>query len=238
MKRLMMTLTVSMLVMLVSALAQQDQKKEAPALKVVKGVPLDMMHGHMQGEMGGMMGGMMSGAQGGPMAFLKLTEEQRTKVQDLALAHQKEMIATRADLEKQRASLKLEVTADKFNESKVKSIQGEISKLTSEIAMKTVLHQRAVRDLLTPEQKKQFDRHILAGGMLGGRGPMGPGGMMGKGAMKGRGGMMGKGGMMGRGGMMGKGGMMGGAGMGHGAMMDKKAGPGGSDCCGKCEGMK
>ena len=123
------------------------------------------------------------------MAFLKLTDEQRAKVQDLALAHQKEMITARAELEKQHAALKLEITADKFNESKVKSIQGEISKLTSDIAMKTILHQRAVRDLLTPDQKKQFDQHILAGGMMGGRGPMGPGGMMGRGGMKGSQGM-------------------------------------------------
>ncbi|MCX6134324.1 MAG: periplasmic heavy metal sensor [Ignavibacteriales bacterium] len=237
MKRLMMTLIVLMLVVLVSALAQQDQKKEAPAPKVVKGVPLEMKHGHMQGEMGGMMGGMMGGAQGGPMAFLKLTEEQRTKVQDLALAHQKEMIAARADLQKQHASLKLEVTADKFNESKVKSIQGEISKLSSEIAMKTFLHQRAVRDLLTPDQKKQFDRHVLAGGMMGGRGPMGPGGMMKQGGMKGQGGMMGRGGMTGRGGMMGRGVMMGGKGMGPGGMMHQGAMNGSMDCD-QCKGKK
>jgi Spy/CpxP family protein refolding chaperone len=138
---------------------------------------------------------MMGGPQGGPMAFLKLTDEQRAKVQDLALAHQKEMIASRAELQKQHAAMKLEVTAEKFNESKAKSIQAEISKLMSEMAMKTVLHQRAVRDLLTPEQKKQFDQHILAGGMMGGRGPMAPGGKMGRGGMMGRQGM-GPGGMM------------------------------------------
>ena len=193
MKRPMMLLIVLALVLVISAFAQQDQQKQAPAAKEKMG----MMHGMMQGKMGGMMGG----EQGGPMAFLKLTDEQRTKVQDLALAHQKEMIAARAELQKQHAAMKLEITAEKFNESKVKSVQGEISKLMSDIAMKTVLHQRAVRDLLTPEQKKQFDQHILAGGMMGGRGPMGSGGMMGQGAMKGRGGMMGRQGM-GPGGMM------------------------------------
>jgi hypothetical protein len=118
-------------------------------------------------------------------------------------------------LQKQHAAMQLEITAEKFNESKVKSIQGEISKLMSEIAMKTVLHQRAVRDLLTPDQKKQFDQHILAGGMMGGHGPMGPGGM------KGRGGMMGR------------------QGMGHGGMMHSGAMNGSMDCgqC-KCMNMK
>jgi protein CpxP len=193
MKRLMMPLIVMPLIVLASALAQQEQKKETPAPKA----PMGMMHGMMQGKMGGVMGG----AQGGPMAFLKLTDEQRAKVQDLALAHQKEMMVVRAELEKQHAAMKLEITADKFNEGKVKSIQGEVSKLMSDIAMKTILHQRAVRDLLTPEQRKQFDQHILAGGTMGGRGPMGPGGMMGKGGKMGRGGMMGRQGM-GPGGMM------------------------------------
>ena len=193
MKRLMMPFIVLMLVLVISAFAQQDQQKQAPPAKEKMG----MMHGMMQGQMGGMMGGQ----QGGPMAFLKLTDEQRAKVQDLALSHQKEMITARAELEKQHAALKLEITADKFDESKVKSIQGEISKLTGDIAMKTILHQRAVRDLLTPEQRNQFDQHILSGDMMGGRGPMGPGGMTGQGGMKGRGGMMGRGEMNGPQGM-------------------------------------
>jgi len=211
MKRLMMQVIVLMLAVLASAFAQQDQKKETPATKENMG----MMHGMMQGRMGGMMGG----PQGGPMAFLKLTDEQKAKVQDLALAHQKEMIAARAELQKQHAALKLEITADKFNEGKVKSIQGEISKLTSEIALKTVLHQRAVRDLLTLEQKKQFDQHILAGGMMGGHGPMGPGRMMGQGPMKGRAGTMGR------------------QGMGPGGMMHQGAMNGSMDC-GQCKCMK
>jgi len=203
MKRLMMSMVVLSLVLAISAFGQQDQQKQPAAPKQVQG----MMMGKMHGNMGGKMGGMMNGSQGGPMAFLKLTDEQKTKVQDLALAHQKDVIAVRAELQKQQAALKLEITADKFNEGKVKSIQGEISKLRSEMAAKMVVHQRAVRDLLTPEQKKQFDQHILAGGMMGGRGPMGPGSMMSKGPMKGRAGMMGKG--MGRGGMMHGGGMNG-----------------------------
>ena len=210
--RPLLLLIVLALVLVISVFAQQDQQKQAPPAKE----KMRMMHGMMQGDMGGMMGG----PQGGPMAFLKLTDEQRAKVQDLALAHQKEMIVARAELQKQHAAMKLEVTAEKFNESKVKTIQGDISKLMSEIAMKTVLHQRAVRDLLTPEQKKQFDQHILSGGMMGGRGPMGPGGMMGRAGMMGRG-------------------MMGQRGMRQGAMMHQGPMNGSMDCaqC-KCMNMK
>jgi Spy/CpxP family protein refolding chaperone len=194
MKRLMVMFIVLFLASASSAVARQDeQKQEASKEK------MGMMHGMMQGKMGGMMRGMMNGRQGGPMAFLKLTEEQQAKVQDLGLAHQKEMITARAELQKQRAAMTLEITAEKFNEGKVKSIQSEISKLTGEIAMKTVMHQRAIRDLLTPEQRKQFDHHILSGGMMGRRGPMGPGSMMRRGGMMGRNGM--RGGMRGQRGM-------------------------------------
>lgn len=206
MKRLIILLIALTLVLLVSAFAQQEKQK-APAAGV--GMMPGMMHGGMAGAMGGQ--------QGAPMAFLKLTDEQRTKIQDLGLAHQKELVSLRAELQKQHANMKLEMTADKFNEGKVKSIQGEVTKLMGDIAMKTALHQRAVRDLLTPEQKKQFDQRILSGGMMGGGGPMG-------------GGMKGKGGMMGRGGRMGHGGMMGPQGMGPGGMMHRGAMKGSMDC--------
>ena len=125
--------------------------------------------------------GMMQGKsrQGAMMGMMKLTDEQKAKIQDLRLAHQKEMIPLRADLQKLKASMKLEITADKFNVGKVKSIQADISKVMNEIASKTILHGRAVRDLLTPEQKKQFDARILSGGRMGGRQPMGRGMMRG-----------------------------------------------------------
>ena len=161
MKRMTVVLLLLTLFLCALAFAQQEPQKAA--------TPAAGKTGKM-----GMMQQMMKG-RGGPgamMGFLKLTDEQRTKMQDLRLAHQKEMIPLRADLQKLRADMKLEITAEKFNESKVKSIQGDISKVMNEIASKMILHLRAVRDLLTPEQKKQFDERILAGGM------MGPGRMM------------------------------------------------------------
>ena len=192
MKRLTIPILLLTLALVVSAFAQQDEKQQAPTMKE----KMPMMRGMMHGSMQGMNHSMMKMPGGGPMGMLNLTDEQKAKMQDLRLAHQKEVIPLRSELQKQVASLKLEITADKFNESKVKSMQGEISKLRSELAMKMVLHQRAVRDLLTTEQKKKFDEHILSAG------PMGPGRMMG-------------GGMMGRGGMKGGPGMMGGRGPGR-----------------------
>ena len=184
MKRVIGALTSLLLVVFLTASAQQEQPKQQ------QNPPM----GHM-GMMHGMMPGMMHGdmeqgmhAPGGPMGLPKLTEEQQSKIQDLRLAHQKEVLPLRTDLQKQQASLKLELTADKFNEGKVKTIQSEISRLTGELTSKMVQHLRAVREILTPEQKKVFDQHILSGG------PMGQGGMTGHRMMGG--GMMGRGAMM------------------------------------------
>jgi Spy/CpxP family protein refolding chaperone len=207
MKRITVLLLIATLFLCALAFAQQDpQKTPAP----------------MAGKMGKM--GMMRGnGRGAMMGLPKLTDEQKTKIQDLRLAHQKEMIPLRADLQKLHSSMKLEITADKFNEGKVKSLQADISKVMNEIAAKTIVHQRAVRDLLTPDQKKVFDQRILSGGMMGNGGGM-------------RGGMMGPMGQMKRGGRMtpghGTGMHQGMPGMG-GPMM---GGQGMGEC--KCENMK
>jgi Spy/CpxP family protein refolding chaperone len=195
MKRTSVVILLLTIFLSVLAFAQQEPQKAAP----------------QAGKMGRM--GMMQrmGGEGGMMGLPKLTDEQKTKIQDLRLAHQKEMIPLKADLQKLHATMKLEITADKFNEGKVKSIQADISKVMNEIASKSILHQRAVRDLLTADQKKVFDEHVLSGGMMGKRGGM-RGGMMGP--MQ-RGGRMAPGGTGMHQGMPGMGGpMMGGQGMG------------------------
>jgi len=184
MKRIIGGLILLMFVVFLTANGQQERQKQ----------PQNQPMGHM-GMMHEMMPGMMRGdmQQGmhgpaGPMGLPKLTEEQQSKIQDLRLAHEKEVLPLRTELQKQRVNLKLELTADKFNEGKAKTIQNEISRLTGELASKMVQHLRAVRDLLTLEQKKAFDQHILSGGAMGqgemmgqrmlGRGMMGHGGMM------------------------------------------------------------
>ena len=149
MKRTTVALLLLMVFLAASAFGQQEPVKEK--------VPKPGM-GMMRGQ----------GAPGAMAGILKLTDEQRAKIQDLRLAHQKEMLPLRTELQKLQANMKLEITADKFNEGKVKSIQGEMSKLMNDIGSKTILHQRAIRDLLTPEQKKQFDSRILSGGLWGG----------------------------------------------------------------------
>ncbi|MCU0644320.1 MAG: Spy/CpxP family protein refolding chaperone [bacterium] len=99
------------------------------------------------------------------MAALDLTEEQEAKIQDLELKLEKEMMPLRSQIPAIEANLKQELIADQFNQAKVKSLIDQKVKILSEIEFKQLLNQRAVRDLLTPDQRKQFDLHALKEGM-------------------------------------------------------------------------
>lgn len=198
------TRVLTLALFLTAAAFSQEEPAKQP-------VPKSPMPG--QGRMG-----MRMQQQGGPnaaqMMLPGLTPEQRKKMTDLRLAHQKETLPLRTQLGKLAGDLKLEITAEKFNEGKVKSIQAEIAKLRNEMETKAVFHKRAVRDLLDADQKTMFDQKILSGG-----GPMGAGrglgvermGRMGAGRGMGVGpmGKMGAGRGMGMGGrMMGRQGRM------------------------------
>ncbi|MGD9899686.1 MAG: Spy/CpxP family protein refolding chaperone [Calditrichaceae bacterium] len=117
------------------------------------------------------------------MAAMDLTDEQQAKITDLRLQMEKEVLPLRNEMDKLRGELRLEMTAEKFNEGKVKKISGEMSTIREKMQLNRMKHQRAVRDLLTPEQQKQFDLQMLSGkghgGMCGNRmDGNGRGGMM------------------------------------------------------------
>ena len=99
------------------------------------------------------------------MAALDLTDEQLAKIQDLELKLEKEIIPLRSQLPSIEADLKQELVADQFNQIKVKNLIDQKAKILSEIELKQLLNQRAVRDLLTPEQRKKFDLHALKEGL-------------------------------------------------------------------------
>jgi Spy/CpxP family protein refolding chaperone len=107
----------------------------------------------------------------GPMRMLDLTKEQQSKVEDIHLKAMREAEPLRAEMQKQHAALKLELTAEKYNESKVKSVQSEISRLQSELGSKRFATMRAVRETLTPEQQKKFDMQVLSNDGPRGEGP-------------------------------------------------------------------
>ncbi len=93
---------------------------------------------------------------------LDLSEEQEAKMMDMKLKMKKEMLPLKTEMDKLRGEMKIELTADKFNEGKVSKLNEQISQLHKQMQMKRVLHQRAVRDMLTAEQQKKFDLHLLS----------------------------------------------------------------------------
>jgi len=99
-----------------------------------------------------------------PMRMLDLTEEQQTKISDMKLQLQKEIIPIQNKIHNLNSDLKMAMTAEKFDEAKVKKIIAQVSDLREEIQVKRMLHHREVRDLLTPEQQKKFDLYMLSKG--------------------------------------------------------------------------
>lgn len=100
--------------------------------------------------------------QGHMAKMLNLSDAQQAKISDLRLQLNKEMIPLRSQLETLRGNLKLAMTEDSFDEGKVRKLIGEISDLRSQMAMKRIQHHRAIRDQLTPEQRKKFDAFLLS----------------------------------------------------------------------------
>ena len=98
------------------------------------------------------------------MRMLELTESQESQILDLKLDHEKQILPLRTELKGLRTKMKMELTTEKFNENKVSKLIDQMSNLQKEIHMKRVIHQRAVRDILTEEQRKKFDLHILSRG--------------------------------------------------------------------------
>jgi protein CpxP len=144
MKKPAMITMILVLAIASQAMAQPGQRRmgdgEAPR----------MMMQHRMGE------GMMANRLG-------LTDEQQKRVGELRLNLQREILPLSAELQRMRTILKLEITADKYDAAKVKSLQSDIAKVMNEIGTKRIGHQRAVRELLTPEQRTKFDQHILSG---------------------------------------------------------------------------
>lgn len=96
------------------------------------------------------------------MQVLDLTAEQETKMQEIRLKFRKETLPLRTKLQSLRGDLKLEMTAEKFDEGKVEKIVEQMQEVRTEMQMKRILHKQAVREILTPEQRVKFDLHILS----------------------------------------------------------------------------
>ncbi len=116
-------------------------------------------------------------AKGMRMAkMLNLTQDQITKLSDMRLAMEKEMLPLRNQIVTLRGDLKLELVADNFNQGKVNKLVNQISDVRKQISLNMINHMRDVRSVLTPEQQKKFDLMIMQnkkGGFMQHRGMMG-----------------------------------------------------------------
>jgi Spy/CpxP family protein refolding chaperone len=87
---------------------------------------------------------------------LKLTEEQREKLQSLQTDFAKEMLPLRNDRQIKALELRQLWTADELDEEAILAKAGEISDLRNQMQEKMVLHRLEVGKILTKEQRTNF----------------------------------------------------------------------------------
>ncbi|GAB4277657.1 MAG: hypothetical protein Kow0068_00920 [Marinilabiliales bacterium] len=92
-----------------------------------------------------------------------LTDEQKDKIEELKINHQKEMIQLRSQIAEKKAHKKTLMTADKPDMNEINKTIDEIGALNVTIMKKEAEHIQAVRALLNDEQRVYFDMHHCYG---------------------------------------------------------------------------
>ncbi len=114
--------------------------------------------------------GPMAALQGHPglqmFKALNLTDEQRSKIEDLHLEMQKKMLSMQGDLQKLEKDFRLMVIDEKVSESQLQKQLQKIHDLKLKMALEKAKNHRKIRSLLTDEQKKKFDSMYLSGPKL------------------------------------------------------------------------
>lgn len=128
--------------------------------------------GRMQGGRG--MHG-RGGMHAGAMARLDLSEEQRTRMRELHVAHRRKSIQSRAELQLARLDLHQLMQQDKPQKAAIDAQIDRIARLQADRRKAGVATMLEARALLTPEQRKQLreGRGGPGGGKPGARRPMG-----------------------------------------------------------------
>lgn len=91
----------------------------------------------------------------GPMMMPELSDEQLQKMDNLRIAHLKEVLPLRTDLEIREMELAALWRAEKLDAAKVVAKVKEISELRGRLELARVNHAIARYNVLTPEQRKQ-----------------------------------------------------------------------------------
>lgn len=111
---------------------------------------------------------------------LKLSGSQQKKIESLTLAHRKDMIRLRAELQLKEVDLDPLLSAGKLDEKKIKGLMGEIEVVRTKISKSRMDMLFEIRKVLSREQYlklKQFkglkSRRVKRGGVGGARRPRG-----------------------------------------------------------------
>jgi len=89
---------------------------------------------------------------------LNLTDEQQEKVEVLKLAHQKQMIDLKANLEKKEVEMAELKNKGNYTREEFLSKTNEIISARNEIALSLANHQMDVYQLLDDNQKKEWNK--------------------------------------------------------------------------------
>ncbi len=102
--------------------------------------------------------------------MLDLTDEQAAKIADMRLDLQKKILPLRSDLMQKRNDLKVLLTADNPDQSKIDKTIEAMNDIRTDMQKQRLDNMMKVRSLLNADQKKKMDMHILSGrkGMKGG----------------------------------------------------------------------
>ncbi len=91
-----------------------------------------------------------------------LSDEQRTKLDQLKLDYKKKKYPIKAKLKVAKVELALLMTSDSPSQSDIDKKIESILKLKSEKMRLKAAHKIGVRKILTAEQRVKFDMHVLA----------------------------------------------------------------------------
>jgi len=94
---------------------------------------------------------------------LNLTEDQKSKMAELRLAHQKEILPLRTDLQAKMADLRLLKTEANPNLNRIDQAIEQAEKIRTKLQKGRIRYQLAIRKTLTNEQQKLWDSRILQG---------------------------------------------------------------------------
>ena len=107
--------------------------------------------------------------QGKKLEVPNLTEDQKTKIKDLKITHQKQMLIYRNQMGELKAKEQTLTTADKADMKAINANIDEITKVKNQMMKAKAQHQQDVRALLNPEQKLWFDTHKGKGKRMDGK---------------------------------------------------------------------